>query len=145
MSWNNIPDNERLSLWKKLRSDISTAEFSKQLDMVAKFFANMPYGSRTIDYYTPDSWPTPWEIIYHGSLCKSSISLLIFYTFSLLHLDHTFELYLIDDSEDEYLIPVIDNQFVLNYQLGVVSSYQEVKEEFTVKQKFTEQQVKKIA
>lgn len=144
MSWNNIPDNERISLWKKLRSDIASLDFSEQLTIVAKFFATLPYGTRTIDYYSPTDWPTPWEIIFHGTLCKSSISLLIFYTFSLLQSNHSLELFLINDGEDEYLIPVVDNQFVLNYQLGVVSSYQEVKEEFTVKQKFTEQQVKKI-
>jgi hypothetical protein len=145
MSWNNIPDDERLHLWKILRKDISSLVFEEQLDKVAKFFANMPYGSRSLDYYSPAEWPTPWEIIFHGSLCKSSISLLIFYTFSLLHTDHRVELHLIDDGEDEYLLPIIDDQFVLNYQLGMVSNYSDVCTEFTDKQTFSEQQIKKIA
>jgi hypothetical protein len=145
MSWNNIPDGERLHLWKVLRSDISSLPFDEQLDKVAKFFAHMPYGSRSLDYYSPTEWPTPWEIIFHGKLCKSSISLLMFYTFSLLHTNHKVELQLIDDSEDEYLLLVINDQFVLNYQLGVVSNYSDVCTEFTHKQTFTEQQIKKIA
>lgn len=145
MSWNNIPDNERLHLWKKLRADLKDQVFREQMTTVAKFFATMPYGTRTIDYYTPSDWPTPWEIIFHGRLCKSSISLLIFYTFSLLHTQNNFELYLIDDGEDEYLLPVIDNQFVLNYHLGEVSKYLDIRDEFTVKQVFTVEQIKKIA
>ena len=145
MSWNNIPDDERLHLWKILRKDISVLPLAEQMSTVAKFFSNMPYGARSLDYYTPTEWPTPWEIIFHGSLCKSSISLLIFYTFSLLHTTHKIELHLIDDGADEYLIPVIDDQFVLNYQLGMVSNYSDVSIEFTDKQTFTEQQIKKIA
>lgn len=145
MSWNNIPDDERLHLWKILRKDISVLPLAEQMSTVAKFFSNMPYGARSLDYYTPAEWPTPWEIIFHGSLCKSSISLLIFYTFSLLHTTHKIELHLIDDGADEYLIPVIDDQFVLNYQLGMVSNYSDVSTEFTDTQTFTEQQIKKIA
>jgi hypothetical protein len=145
MSWNNIPDDERLHLWKILRKDISVLQLAEQMSTVAKFFSNMPYGARSLDYYTPAEWPTPWEIIFHGSLCKSSISLLIFYTFSLLHTTHKIELHLIDDGADEYLVPVIDDQFVLNYQLGMVSNYSDVSIEFTDKQTFTEQQIKKIA
>lgn len=145
MSWNNIPDDERLRLWKNLRKDISELPMEEKLIKVSKFFANVPYGSRTIDYYSPESWPTPWEIIFHGSLCKSSISLLIFYTFSLLHTDDTVELHLINDGSDEYLVPVFNNKFLLNYELGLVSNYQEVNNEFETKQVFTEQQIKKIA
>lgn len=145
MSWNNIPDNERLHLWKNLRKDISTLSLTEQLEIVAKFCAPMPYGTRTLDYYSTENWPTPWEIIFHGSLCRSSISLLIFYTFSLLHTDNIVELYLIDDGNDEYLLPIINNQFVLNYELGKVSSYSTIKDEITVKQKFAEQEIKKIA
>jgi len=145
MSWNNIPDNERLHLWKNLRNDIKDLPIEDQLNVVAKFFASVPFGTRTIDYYSPENWPTPWEIIFHGSLCRSSISLLIFYTFSLLHTAHTLDLRLIDDGDDEYLIPFVDNQFVLNYELGKVSKYSDIGTEFTEKLTFTEQQIKKIA
>ncbi len=145
MSWNNIPDNQRLHLWKNLRTGISVLTLDDQMAEVAKFFSNMPYGTRTIDYYNPEEWPTPWEIIFHSSLCRSSISLLIFYTFSLLYTDNYIELHLINDGNDEYLLPVINNQFVLNYELGMVSNYLTVKDEFTVKKIVTAQQIKKIA
>ncbi len=144
MSWNNIPNNERLHLWKNLRQDISTLSIEDQLSTVAKFFAEMPFGARTLDYYTPGDWPTPWEILFHGTFCTSSISLLMYYTFELLHTDHRIELYLIDDGADMYLLPVIDDQFVLNYELGMVSNYSDIDTGFTVKQKFTTAQIKQI-
>ncbi len=104
----------------------------------------MPFGARTLDYYTPGDWPTPWEILFHGTFCTSSISLLMYYTFELLHTDHRIELYLIDDGADMYLLPVIDDQFVLNYELGMVSNYSDIDTGFTVKQKFTTAQIKQI-
>ena len=135
MSWNNIPNNERLHLWKKLREDISVLPIEDQMTMVAKFFADMPFGSRTIDYYTPADWPTPWEILFHGTFCTSSISILMFYTFELLHTSHQINLYLVEDN-DVYLLPVIDNKFVLNYELGTVNNYSNIQDNFKVLQIF---------
>ena len=144
MSWNNIPDDERLHLWKNLRKDISSLQLNEQMEAVAKFFSNIPYGSRSIDYYTPSEWPTPWEIIFRGKLCKSSISLLIFHTFSLLHIENAIELQLIDDGEDEYLLPVIANQFVLNYELGKVNKCQDIATEIQILNTYTQQDIKII-
>ena len=145
MSWNNIPDHERLALWKKLRKDIADLPLNEKLDTVAKFFSTMPFGTRTLDYYTSSSWPTPWEIIFHGHLCKSSISLLIFYTLNLLHINETLELCLIDDGEDEYLLPVISNTFVLNYELGKVNNLQDITAELQILNTYTQKDIKAIS
>lgn len=144
MNWNNIPSDERLHLWKKLRNDISDRSLVEQMTGIAEFFADVPFGARTLDYYSPEEWPTPWEILFHGTFCKSSISLLMFYTFTLLYTDKTAELHLIDDGQDVYLLPVIDCQFVLNYHLGMISNYSNISGEFEDKQIFAQQQIKKI-
>lgn len=144
MIWNNIPNNERIHLWKNLRNTIKNLPIDEKLHTVAKFFAPMPFGARTIDFYSAKDWPTPWEIIFYGSLCRSSISLLIFYTLSMLETGIAVQLVLIDDSIEEYLLPIINNQFVLNYEIGVVSSYTNIKSEFTEKLIFSEEQIKKI-
>jgi hypothetical protein len=123
MIWNTIHGEERLLLWKKLRSDLKSMTLDKQLEEVAKFCANIPFGSRSIDYYSPADWPTPWEILFHGSFCTSSISLLIFYTLSLIPISVKLDLYLVEDDTGVYLLPVIDDQFVLNYELGLVSKF----------------------
>lgn len=144
MIWNGVSNDERLRLWKKLRDDVKEDTFEKKLDSIAKFYASMPFGSRSLDYYSPSDWPTPWEILYHGSFCTSSISLLIFYTIILVAPDHKTDLYLVEDESGMYLLPVVDDHFVLNYQLGVVSNYLDIKDAFTVKQVFPQGQVKTI-
>lgn len=145
MSWNNIPGAERLSLWKNLRETISTQDLDTQLASVAKFFADMPYESRTMDYYNPASWPTPWEILFHGTFCKSSISLLMFHTIALLHSGINCELSLIDDGADLYLVPVIDYQFVLNYIPGAVNNLHDIKDDVQIIQTFAMSEIKKVS
>lgn len=144
MDWNNTPNDARLRLWKSLRNDIVLYPISEQLKYVATFFSKMPYGTRTVDYYNPISWPTPWEVLFHGMFCKSSISILMYYTITMINPGCNIELHLINDGEDEYLVPVIDSKFVLNYQLGVVNNYIDVKTEFTNKLLFTAQDIKQI-
>ncbi len=144
MIWNAIPNEERLRLWKKLRSDISGLPLESQLVEVAKFCSSIPYGSRTLDYYSSEDWPTPWEILFYGSFCTSSISLLMYYTFILSHIDANIELYLVEDDDGIYLLPIINDQFVLNYELGKVSMYPEVKNNFKVLKIYQQDQIKTI-
>ena len=144
MIWNIIPNEERLSLWKKFRDGIKDTSIENQLIEIAKFFSSMPFGSRTLDYYNPMSWPTPWEILFYGSFCTSSISLLMFYTLILLPNEKKLELLLVEDDKDVYLLPIVNNQFILNYELGMVSKYSEIQHSFKVLQKYSQEQIKTI-
>jgi len=145
MVWNSISGEERLRLWKKLRNDIVSLPFEDQLAEVSKFCATMPHGSRSIDYYSPEGWPTPWEIMFHGQFCVSSISLIIFHTLTMLNNEgHTIELHLVKDNSRDYLLVVVDSQYVLNYEKNVVSKHSEIKDYFIVMQVFSEEQVKTI-
>ena len=144
MNWNTISNSERLLLWKKLRSDINHLSIDDMLDKLAKFCFHMPIGSRSIDYYSPKEWPTPWEILYYGTFCTSSISLLIFYTLILIDIKYTIELYLVEDNDDIYLLPIIDNQYILNYELGKINIYTDVKNNFKILQKYSKEQIKSI-
>jgi len=142
--WNTIENGERLRLWKKLRDDLVGKSLENKMAEVAKFCARMPYGSRTLDYYSPEDWPTPWEILFHGSFCTSSISLLMFHTFALSDIEESLDLYLVEDDEGVFLLPVIANHFVLNYHLGMVSNYPDIKEEIKVIKIYNQTQVKTI-
>jgi hypothetical protein len=144
MIWNTIHNEERLLLWKTLREQIKDLPLDKQLDEVAKFCASMPFGSRTLDYYDPTNWPTPWEILFYGSFCTSSISLLMFYTLTLISSPPKIELHLVEDDRDVFLLPIIDDQFALNYELGKVNRYSEIQGSFKVLQKYPKEQIKNI-
>lgn len=149
MNWNSVPGEERLLLWKNLRIDLADKPLDERLSEIAKFFSQFPIGSRSIDYYDSSNWPTPWEILFHGSFCRSSISLMMFYTLILLDIDEVVELELIEDGADIYLVPVIDcpdteDHFVLNYHLGKVSMYSDIASEFSTKKVFREEEIKTI-
>ena len=142
MNWNSIPNAERLHLWKKLRQDIKGRELKEQLKMVATFFSEMPYSARTLDYYEPSTWPTPWEIIYNGAFCKSSISLLMFHTLLTSNIDT--QLILINDGADVYLLPLVDKTYVLNYQFNSINEMSDIADEIKVKQIIDNKQIKQI-
>jgi hypothetical protein len=144
MNWNAIPNDERLHLWKKLRTDIKGLPLADQLDLVAKFCSTIPYGARSIDYYSPSEWPTPWEIFFHNSFCKNSVSLIIFHTLAMLNAVDDIELWVVKDNEGDYLLPIVNNQFILNYELGEVSNYPDICDYFIVMQKFSRPQIKTI-
>lgn len=144
MSWNTIPNDERLHLWKKLRDDVRLLPLTEQMAEIARFCSKMPFGSRTLDYYSPEDWPTPWEILFHGSFCTSSISLLMFYTLILQNPSPDVELHLVEDTDGLYLLPIINDQFVLNYELAAVNNYSEIQDNFKVLQKYTREEIKNI-
>lgn len=144
MIWNNIKNEERLFLWKKHRDEVKGLSLETQLNEIAEFCADMPYEARTIDYYSSADWPTPWEILYYGTFCLSSISLLMFYTIRNIRQDVNIELFLIDDKEDVYLIPVIDSRLVLNYEPGSVNHIDEINDEINILKKYSLSDIKEI-
>ena len=144
MIWNSIPADVRLHLWKKLRAEIEDKSIEFQLDSIVQFFKDVPLGTRSVDYYSPDTWTTPWEILFHGSFCTSSVSILMFYTLILANTNHKIELWVVKDNGGDYLLPIIDDQYVLNYSPGEVSSYPDIQDYFIVMQKFPQTQIKTI-
>ena len=50
--------------------------------------------------------------------------------------------YHVEDDEDIYWLPIIEDHFVLNYELGKVSTYSEIENEFKVIKKYKKEQIK---
>lgn len=121
-AWNNSTAEERIQKWRDLREHISSLDEEEQLNSIAEFFARVPIGARCIDYYTPDSWPTPWELLYHKLFCASTISLLIYHTLCLAIGEERVTIVLIDNGNDRFLVPLVDKQRVFNYELGKVNN-----------------------
>lgn len=116
-NWNNISSQDRIILWRKFREDIKSDV--KYIPNICKFFQDFPIGGRSLDFYNPKSWPTPWEILHHGTFCKNSISLLVYYTIKLIDEDVDVKMFIIDDSDDRFIVPVINDVTVLNYHSGL--------------------------
>lgn len=144
MIWNGLTGDERLRLWKTFRKTLQDMPEIDALLEISKFFERVPYGARSIDYYSSENWPTPWEILYHGDFCTSSISLLVYHTIKLTYPEKNVSMMLIDDKESVYLIVSVDNTMFLNYIPGVISNYQDIKDDFSVLKVYTAENIKTL-
>lgn len=121
---------ERLQIWR----DIRQKEHSSLEDLLLDF-SNIKLESRYLDYYTPNSWPTPFEIVSEGYLCQSGVTLIL--TATLIYKNFL--------SEQEILLPVISNNVsgntglvvlnnnqVYNFNQGEICSWDYVKEHSTI-------------
>jgi hypothetical protein len=121
-NWNNASAEERIVLWRSFREEIAPLQEQEQLNRIAEFFADIPIGSRCLDYYTPSSWPTPWEILHDKMFCPNTISLLIFHTLNVVLGNGRAAIILIEDDRDRYLVPLLDNKYIFNFELGMIST-----------------------
>jgi hypothetical protein len=117
-NWNIYTKEERIIEWRKFRLTLAELDTHQKMEKTAEYFMSVPIASRFIDYYSPETWPSPWEILNLGWSCTSSISLLIAHTLKLT--DVECEIYLVDSPIGTFLLPVVDNKYILNYELGKV-------------------------
>lgn len=66
--------SERLSVWRKFRHDFP---INGTIENVITAFSNIKLERRSIDYYSPESWPSPFEIVNEGLFCQSGVTLVL--------------------------------------------------------------------
>ena len=120
--WNNSTPEERIERWREFRESLEGLSEEEVLNNVAEFFAAVPIGARCIDYYTPESWPNPWELLYHKLFCTNTISLLIYHTLCVILGKDRVEIVLVETTDDRFLLPIVDKKRIFNYELGKVNN-----------------------
>ena len=135
INWNNLTFEARMNEWRTFRESITTYS-EDTLNDVAKFFASFPISSRVLDYYNQDTWFTPWEILKNSFFCRSSISLLIYHTLMMSNHDINIKLMLINDGTEIYLVPIIDDTTIINYNIGSTISIEEIKDSIKIIETF---------
>lgn len=134
IEWSSSSFETKLIDWKQHREYIIDLQVHEKLKHTALFFKNTPYGKRTIDYYSPDSWPDAWELMNTNSHCLSSISLMMYYTLKFVNVDVI--LLLINDGREVYLVPCVEDlNVILNYNFGSVSFLEDI-DNITILEKF---------
>ena len=126
----NLSGSERLSIWRNVRQ-----KTHNNILEVLEDFSKIEPLSRYLDYYTPSSWPNPFEIVNEGYLCQSGVTLVLLST--LINKGFI--------SKDTIQLPVISNNitgtsglviydrdFVYNFTPGEIVSWEYVKENSTV-------------
>ena len=73
MFTNTQNGSERLTVWREFRQNTHI----QNPQQVVTVFENMEFESRYLDFYTPDSWPSVFEIVEEGLFCQSGITLVI--------------------------------------------------------------------
>jgi hypothetical protein len=115
--WFNTSFNEKLQHWKQFRDEVKDDSIEDKLEKTSVFFSRIGYGKRCIDFHTPSSWPTPWELLDYKTHCLSSISLMMYNTLKFVDVELT--LMVIDDGQDEYIVPYHEGtDTILNYYNG---------------------------
>ena len=126
----NLLGSERLNIWRNVRQ-----KSHKNIIEVLEDFASIETLPRYLDYYTPNSWPNPFEIVNEGYLCQSGVTLVLLST--LINKGFI--------SEDTIQLPVISNNItgtsglviydrdlVYNFTPGEIVSWEYVQENATV-------------
>lgn len=126
----NLSGSERLQIWRNVRQKTH----SDIIDVLEEF-ATIETLPRYLDYYTPSSWPTSFEIVSEGYLCQSGVTLILLST--LINKGFI--------SKDTIQLPVISNNItgtsglviydresVYNFTPGEIVSWDYVKENSTV-------------
>lgn len=122
--------SDRLRIWREIRQKEHLSA-----DALVKEFCDIKILSRYLDYYTPKSWPTPFEIVSEGYLCQSGVTLLL--TATLIKKGFI--------TSDELCFPVISNNIngdsgivllddnnVYNFTSGKIESWEFVKDNATI-------------
>jgi len=121
---------DRLRIWREVRQK----NFSTEQEILNEF-SEIKILSRYLDYYTPSSWPTPFEIVSEGYLCCSGVTILI----TVILINKGFI------TSDQLLFPVISNNTtgdsgivllnndnVYNFTPGKIESWEYVKDNSTI-------------
>lgn len=142
--WNNLTTEERFQSWRDLRDSLSGKSDIEVMDGVASFCFSFPISKRVLDYYTPATWPTPWEILNGKETCRSTAALFIFYTLKMIKPSMDCKLVLIDDDSDRYLIVIVNGDIIINYELGKTTKYSTLKKHINIVDSISEGDIKSI-
>jgi hypothetical protein len=74
MFTNTQTPEERLRAWRDFRHAFSDSDSDED---IAKAFESVKIKPRYIDYYTPETWPSVFEIVSEGYFCQTGLTLVI--------------------------------------------------------------------
>lgn len=122
---------DRLHAWREFRMQSLDQEMTdiEHLESVVNWWSSAPIVNRLLDPYDCIGWPTGWELVYGGDVCKSSRALGMEQTLLLRDgrwAEDRTKLLLVDDSEDIYLVLLVDDRYLLNYKHNHVVELDEI-------------------
>jgi hypothetical protein len=132
----DLPIEERLSAWVKLRNQIETDQ--DPFKLVSEFWYPAPFipYNKLINPYNKKSWPTPWEIIVENQYDDFTKALMMAYSlkFTKKFNDNLIDIRIcLDNSKNVYYnIVCIDDKIAINYKDFDAVPWESIRESFLV-------------
>lgn len=125
--------------WRELRSQLTSDKTDlEHLELVVKFWAKAPTVHQFLDWANPDTWLDPWEMLSTNNYDESSISIGMQYTLLLSDdsrwtADRVKLAFIsLTDRSMQYVVLIIDNQYVMNFRYNAVVKLDNVANEFAI-------------
>lgn len=129
--------------WRSFRRDLIREQTDQeQLEKVAEYWTKPPLSTYFLDWDHPEKWMTPWEILFYGNFCRSTIAYMMEQTLLLSDCGRwttdRLELWLVKDStpEEIYILLVVDGKYALNNEHGKVNELTKVMKTCQVMSKY---------
>lgn len=126
---------EQIRAWRDLRDELADKSLYQQLKLVSDYWWQAPIVTFCLDSDKPDTWPSPWEIVYYNGYDTTARALMMAET--LILFDEKFsnlvELQYIKDyvDEDLLMILVIDGK-ILNHSYKTITSVDKLQGHYTI-------------
>lgn len=127
---------ERMRNWRDFRKSIQDLNETSQLNETIKWWSSAPFILQpVISWDDPNKWPTPWELLYEGDFCRSSISYLIEQTLVCLgwNIDRfQFWIFKNIDLEEMHIVLVLDRKYLINYLPNEIIDIDEITDRYVI-------------
>jgi hypothetical protein len=123
---------QRILEWRKFRYSLHALPELIQLEEICKFWANAPLTTYALDWDRPDKWPSAWQLISEGNFDAIVVAYLMEQTLILANWDpkRVQLIYLHNPKNSEQtMIVLVDDRWALNYSIGEVFDYSEIKDD----------------
>lgn len=123
--------------WRELRHQLTNLPEIEKFDTLLKWWSKAPICAYSIDAYDCSEWPTPWELLNENMFCTSAIAYMMAQTLILSGFDASrVKLMAIKSSEEERLVMLVDDSIVMNYSYGEVFQWNDILDEFEVRETY---------
>ena len=117
--WTNDYD-QLLAEWAALREQGKDLPLKETLILVNDWWWQSPIINPYLHIADPEDWPSPWDLLAEKGFCDLAKSLGMCYTLLLMRHKEINSLRIVQT--DNYTLVLVNDQYVLNEQLGDVTA-----------------------
>lgn len=130
------PPQKRLASWRDFRRSLDTSDIEDTCTRIFQWWRFAPLHNLSIDPYDVRTWPSVWEMLHQGDFCKFSTAIGMSYTFFYIDEKIKNRILRVYDHEnsDIYMTTLINNKWLLNYNISTVADWSQVQDKLTVQE-----------